>query len=158
MHKQDWEIISCSLCWSRREPLRSLPRHPRSCLPSPVFNDKEEESNLYIHANGDVSHNDRKRKGSVNHVIMSVTLARPLKTLTLISSGWTVTAYNRIYIDLGLWCCDWDVDWIILDFFRGCSSMLSFPMLVKYDGFYPTRWLQGYNDFRPTRLDFARFG
>ena len=61
----------------------------------------------YIHANGDVSHNDRKRKGSVNHVIMSVTLARPLKTLTLISSGWTVTAYNRIYIDLGLWCCDW---------------------------------------------------
>ena len=104
---QDWEISSCSLCWSRREPLKSLPKHPRSCPPSPVFYVKEEESILYIHANGDVSHNDRKRKGSVNHVIMSVTLARPLKTLTLISSGWTVTAYNRIYIDLGLWCCDW---------------------------------------------------
>ena len=56
-----------------------------------------------------------------------------------------------------------DVDWMILDFFRGCSPMLSFFSNVsdewlKHDGFYPTLWLQGYNDFRPTRLDFARFG
>ena len=79
------------------------------------------------------SHNDSKRKGSVNYVIMLIlsTLARPLKTLTLISSGWTVTAYNRIYIDLGLWCFYWC--WLDnFEFFSGgvvqCS--LSFPMLV----------------------------